>query len=174
MKKRLLKKGIAAIMFAAIAAGSMATIVHGAPENSPGRLALDIGSDFTEASRSGDGKKDLEKKSEGAEYELTCYTRLLSDHDEDGITYRTTDQYDMTDVTDVEFSAYTKTEAAGDSGVSGRDGDRGEYVNCSDPGGFERSGTVRGGDRGRFGGAGGWLRDRSRGKNRQYRRLHLL
>lgn len=112
MKKRFLKKGIAAIMFAAIAAGSMATIVHGAPENSPGRLALDIGSDFTEASRSGDGKKDLEKKSEGAEYELTCYTRLLSDHDEDGITYRTTDQYDMTDVTDVEFSAYTKTEAA--------------------------------------------------------------
>ena len=92
--------------------GITPTTIYGAPANSPGRIALDIGTDFQHSDSTGDGSKELESKSNGQEYELTCYTRLFSDHDKDGVTYRTVDKYDMTDVTGVAFSAYTKTESA--------------------------------------------------------------
>ncbi len=96
---------ITGVICAVLLAG--AVFVNAAPSNTRGRVAVDIG-DFTYVSHSGGRSRGLSKEDNG--YKLYYENHLFSNHDNDGVTYRSKKTYDMTDVNRLEFSAYANTK----------------------------------------------------------------
>ena len=94
-----------AILWTAVMACSMA--VSAAPQNTRGRIAIDLGT-FEKAAKNGKGSHGLDQ--DGNEYQLHYLNKMISNHDNDGVTYRSKSTYDMTDVTKLEFYAYTMTD----------------------------------------------------------------
>lgn len=84
-------------------------IANAAPSNTRGRVAVDI-SNFTYVDHDGGRSRGLSNEGNGTKYKLYYENYMISDHDNDGVTYRSSKTYDMTDVVKLEFSAYTQTD----------------------------------------------------------------
>lgn len=93
------------IIFMTVMASAL--VVQAAPQNTRGRIAIDLGT-FEKAAKNGKGSHGLDK--DGSEYQLHYLNKMISNHNNDGVTYRSTSTYDMTDVTKLEFYAYTMTD----------------------------------------------------------------
>ena len=105
MKKRKILLIVAGICIAILAG---AIFVYAAPSNTRGRVAVDIG-DFTYVDHDGGRARGLSDEGNGTKYKLYYENYMVSNHDNDGVTYRSKKTYDMTDVVKLEFSAYTQT-----------------------------------------------------------------
>ncbi len=86
-----------------------AILAYAAPSNTRGRVAVDIGT-FTYVDHAGGRSRGLSDEGKGTKYKLYYENYLISNHDNDGVTYRSKNTYDMTDVVKLEFSAYTQTD----------------------------------------------------------------
>ena len=107
-------------------------IVNAAPSNTRGRVAVDL-SDFVYVDHDGGRSRGLSDEGNGTKYKLYYENYMISNHNNDGVTYRSGKTYDMTDVVKLEFSAYTQgstsdkfmiyTTASTDKTFHGRDRD---------------------------------------------------
>ena len=106
MRKRKILWFVTGLCIALLAG---AIFAYAAPSNTRGRVAVDIG-DFVYVDHDGGRSRGLSDEGNGTKYKLYYENYMISNHDNDGVTYRSKNTYDMTDVVNLEFSAYTQTD----------------------------------------------------------------
>lgn len=105
-RKRHMKKFIGALVIVCLGLCAYLITVYAAPSNTRGRVAIDL-ADFTEAGYSGGTGHGLDPSDYG--YELHYNNHLFSDHDHDGVTYRSNKTFDMTDVDGIQVFLFART-----------------------------------------------------------------
>ena len=106
MRKRKILLIVTGLCIALVAG---AIFAYAAPSNTRGRVAVNIG-DFVYVDHDGGRSRGLSDEGSGKKYKLYYENYMISNHDNDGVTYRSKNTYDMTDVVNLEFSAYTQTD----------------------------------------------------------------